>query len=188
MIFHALWHLALTGSIDDHWYNFWTWFTTDDWAALGSMLSGFGVLLTGVSLILLWKQTKASLKSLKILQKQQSTLEMRNLFDAFDTVKRIRDGLVEIASNLQTSSSLETLPSSPLFPSNWADVVTALKCQFPETTPPAIGLGFALQNIDMQVKRLRSSSKDKEKAVVELVNEVVQAINESSNLVGMMKQ
>jgi hypothetical protein len=51
MITRILWDFASRESVSHAWCTFWTWFSPDDWSALGSMLSGFGVLISGGSLL-----------------------------------------------------------------------------------------------------------------------------------------
>jgi hypothetical protein len=56
MVTRILLDFASHGSVGRDSFKFWTWLTPENWSALGSMLSGIGVLISGGSLLaVIWQ-------------------------------------------------------------------------------------------------------------------------------------
>lgn len=173
------------------WFNFWSWFQREDWSAFGSTLSGLAGILTALSLVILWNQNRhmrsqaeAAQESLVLLKQQYAATSMRDAYDAFNTIKQLRDELASLARQI-LAANVDAFPRYALFPPNWANVMTALVLRYPEAQHTLQSLGFAVQEVDDKVKRfiLENDTHKASKLAGELKSAVTDAINQSNEVV-----
>jgi len=129
-------------------YAYLSSLTLEKWAALGSALSGVAVLVSGISILLLYFQNRSARRqadsaneTLRILQNDRADAEIRNAYYAQDMFSAIRARLVWLCDDFNKGRFGEHQHAA-LVPSNWTDCAFALWKKHPEAGDPSVARGL----------------------------------------------
>jgi hypothetical protein len=162
------WNLA------EHTYTCLLSFKLEQWAALGSAFSGLAVLISCISVFLLYfqnrharRQANSANETLDILRSDRTDAESRNAYYAQDMFSDIRNRLVLLCNDFVHGRFGEQ-EYTAFMPNNWTDAAFALWKKHPGTEDSSVAFGIALRNLDTAILIHVRSRTEPEKAAAQV--------------------